>query len=213
MARNKYPEETVKRILVVSEKLFLEKGYENTTIQDIIQSLNGLSKGAIYHHFNSKEEILDVLVDRLLVMYNPFPEVMNRGDLNGLEKLREVTRRSLVEYENSDVGRSNTSLLKNPNILARMIEKGHVLFSPLLQQLIDTGNRDGSIHTRYSAEVSDVLLLLTKLWLIPSVCDGTKSDLLRRCNFLKDILEYVGVPLFDDRLMQEYQSYLDHAVR
>ena len=73
MARNKYPEETVKRILVVSEKLFLEKGYENTTIQDIIQSLNGLSKGAIYHHFNSKEEIVDVLVDRLLVMYNPFP--------------------------------------------------------------------------------------------------------------------------------------------
>lgn len=110
--------------------LFLEKGYENTTIQDIIQSLNGLSKGAIYHHFNSKEEILDVLVDRLLAMYNPFPEVMNRSDLNGLEKLREVTRRSLVEYGNSDIGRSNTSLLKNPNILARMIEKGHVLFSP-----------------------------------------------------------------------------------
>ena len=39
MARNKYPEETVARILDVSLKLFLEKGYENTTIQDIIDAL------------------------------------------------------------------------------------------------------------------------------------------------------------------------------
>ena len=46
MARNKYPEETVARILDVSLKLFLEKGYENTTIQDIIDALGNLSKGA-----------------------------------------------------------------------------------------------------------------------------------------------------------------------
>ena len=58
MARNKYPEETVARILDVSLKLFLEKGYENTTIQDIIDALGNLSKGAIYHHFKSKEDIL-----------------------------------------------------------------------------------------------------------------------------------------------------------
>ncbi|MEI3015026.1 MAG: TetR/AcrR family transcriptional regulator [Ruthenibacterium lactatiformans] len=44
MARNKYPEETVARILDVSLKLFLEKGYENTTIQDIIDALGNLSK-------------------------------------------------------------------------------------------------------------------------------------------------------------------------
>ena len=35
MARNKYPEETVQKILDVSRALFREKGYEHTTIQDI----------------------------------------------------------------------------------------------------------------------------------------------------------------------------------
>ena len=50
MSRNKYPEETVKRILDVAQRLFLEKGYENTSIQDIIDGLGGLSKGAVYHH-------------------------------------------------------------------------------------------------------------------------------------------------------------------
>ena len=49
MARNKYPEETVNKILDVSMQLFLEKGYEHTSIQDIVNHLGGLSKGAIYH--------------------------------------------------------------------------------------------------------------------------------------------------------------------
>lgn len=41
----------------VSYNLFIQKGYEKTSIQDILNEL-GLSKGAIYHYFNSKEEIL-----------------------------------------------------------------------------------------------------------------------------------------------------------
>ena len=49
MARNKHPEETVEKILAVSAKLFMEKGYEHTTLQDIIDNLGGLTKGAIYH--------------------------------------------------------------------------------------------------------------------------------------------------------------------
>ena len=54
MARNKYPEITVEKILRAAQKLFLEKGYDNTTIQDIVDELNGLTKGAVYHHFKSK---------------------------------------------------------------------------------------------------------------------------------------------------------------
>ena len=45
MARNKYPEETVKLILDVSTRLFSEKGYDDTSLQDIINETK-LSKGA-----------------------------------------------------------------------------------------------------------------------------------------------------------------------
>lgn len=45
------------RILQEAAKLFTEKGYEATSVQDIAQAL-GLSKAALYHHFRSKEEIL-----------------------------------------------------------------------------------------------------------------------------------------------------------
>lgn len=62
MARNKYPELTVEKILEVSQRLFLEKGYEQTTIQDIVDNLGGLTKGAVYHHFKSKEEIINAYI-------------------------------------------------------------------------------------------------------------------------------------------------------
>ena len=65
MARNKNPEETVNLILDVSYRLFLEKGYEQTTIQDIVDQLGGLTKGAVYHHFKSKEDILDAMIERM----------------------------------------------------------------------------------------------------------------------------------------------------
>ena len=54
MPRNKYPEQTVEKILSAAERLFAQKGYAKTTLQDIIDT-TGLSKGAVYHHFKSKE--------------------------------------------------------------------------------------------------------------------------------------------------------------
>ena len=46
VARNKYPEVTQEKILDAAKRLFLTKGYENTTIQDIVDALGNLTKGA-----------------------------------------------------------------------------------------------------------------------------------------------------------------------
>lgn len=87
MARNAHPEVTRQRILDAAKKLFAQKGYEHTTIQDILDELEDLSKGAIYHHFKNKEAMLHALVDsdneRLLPQAN-----QEDGSRNGLQKLR-----------------------------------------------------------------------------------------------------------------------------
>ncbi len=66
MARNKYPDQTVEKILDVAFGLFCSKGYDNTSISDIVAGLDGLTKGAIYHHFDSKEAILDAAFERAM---------------------------------------------------------------------------------------------------------------------------------------------------
>lgn len=58
MGRNRYPEVTESRILEMAMKLFIEKGYEQTTLQDIADAI-GMTRGAIYHHFKDKAEMVD----------------------------------------------------------------------------------------------------------------------------------------------------------
>ena len=113
MSRNKYPEQTVERILDAARRLFLEKGYEATTIQDIVDELGGLTKGAVYHHFKSKADIMNALGDRLFLERDPFLAVAGRKDLNGLEKLREVIRLHEADAEQQQLGREALPMLKN----------------------------------------------------------------------------------------------------
>ena len=200
MARNKYPEVTVERILEVSQRLFLEKGYDNTTIQDIVNELDGLSKGAIYHHFKSKEEIMDAVGDRMFFTNNPFEAVRKRPDLNGLQKLREAIRLNQGDKSRTRMNAQAISITKNPRILVEMIESNRRVLTPYFLELIEEGNSDGSMHTKYAHEIAELLPLLTSLWLLPSVFPGTKEDMKHKFYFLGDMLDKMGVPLMDDTI-------------
>ena len=88
MARNKYPEETRKLILEVSARLFFEKGYDQTSLQDIIDGMGGMTKGAIYHHFHSKEEILmAVLKDMSAENDIAMAQIRDDASLTGKQKI------------------------------------------------------------------------------------------------------------------------------
>lgn len=86
MARNPHPEVTERRILAAAKKLFAEKGYDKTSIQDIIDKLGDLSRGAIYHHFKSKEAILERLnTDDWHASQALCDEIAKRDDMNAME--------------------------------------------------------------------------------------------------------------------------------
>lgn len=56
-------EQRREQILDAAEKLFLGKGYDETTVQDVLDEL-GLSKGGFYHHFESKDQVLAAICTR-----------------------------------------------------------------------------------------------------------------------------------------------------
>lgn len=200
MARNKYPEVTVERILDVSQRLFLEKGYENTTIQDIVDELGGLTKGAVYHHFKSKEEIMDAVGDRMFFSNNPFEAVRGRTDLNGLQKLREAVRLNQSDEERVRLTAQSIPIAKSPRLLQEMIVSNRKVLTPYFLELIEEGNRDGSMHTNYPREIAELLPLLTSLWLLPSVFPASREQMKRKFLFLGEMLEKMGVPLMDDSI-------------
>lgn len=92
MGRPKKPDHTVRQILETSQRLFLEKGYEQTTVQDIVDNLDGLSRGAIYHHFKSKEEIVDAVIRNMMLDGESF--------LNGNHERHEENYTALDKLKN-----------------------------------------------------------------------------------------------------------------
>ena len=209
MSRNKYPEETVERILDTAQRLFLEKGYEQTTIQDITDNLGGLTKGAIYHHFKSKEEIIDAVSDRMFFSNNPFEAVRERKDLNGLQKLREAIRLNQSDQERMNLTIQSIPVCKNPRLLMEMINSNRKILTPYYQELLEEGNRDGSIHTEYAKEIAELMPLLTSLWMLPSVFPGSKEDMKHKFLFIGEMLEKMGVPLFDQEILQIVDDFFD----
>lgn len=209
MARNKYPEVTVERILDAAQKLFLEKGYDHTTIQDIVDELGDLTKGAVYHHFRSKEEIMDAVGDRMFFTNNPFEAVRNRSDLNGLEKLREAIRINQTDDSRTDLNIQSMPIYKDPRLLMEMIDSNRRILTPYFQELLEEGNRDGSMHTEYTREIAELLPLLTSLWMLPSIFPATKDEMKRKFIFLGDMLDKMGVPLFDEATSRLVDDFFD----
>lgn len=203
MSRNKYPEVTVEKILDVSQRLFYEKGYEKTSIQDIVNELGGLSKGAIYHHFKSKEDILCELEERIFKDNNPFAVVEKEKKLNGLQKLKyviELNQKNQAMDENSQITEQFVPLLENPHILASTIQSNRKYLSPCFRKLIQEGIDDGSIKTKYAKELSELLPLM-ELWMMPSVFPASDEEIKHKFEFLKNMFEKMGLPIFDENVV------------
>ena len=208
MARNKYPEITVEKILEAAQRLFLEKGYEHTTIQDIVDELGGLTKGAVYHHFKSKEDIICALSDKLFAENNPFAAVKQRKDLNALQKMREAVKLNQQNTEEKQLNIEALPLLKNPRILVEMIQSNHQQLTPLWRDLLEEGIADGSIQTEFPKEIAELIPLLGDVWLYPNLFPATEEELVHRFFFFKEMLEKMGAPIIDDELAELVQARL-----
>ena len=166
MARNAHPEVTRQRILDAAKKLFAQKGYERTTIQDILDELEDLSKGAIYHHFKNKEAMLYALVDsdneRLLPQAN-----QEDGSRNGLQKLRNSLMLQITDTEHMTLMRDAFPLLNDPKILAENLRIWRTDSTKIAYDFIQEGLKDGSITTEYPQEAAELFSLLFNYNLSP----------------------------------------------
>ena len=199
MPRNKYPEETVQKILDVSLKLFTEKGYEQTTILDIVDNLGGLTRGAFYHHFKSKEDVLHTLLDKIYDDDDPFEAIKEAQGVSGMEKIKMVFSHG-TSAKHPGLTRAAMSLLRQPQFLAKHLADTHdtaKVFEPLIKE----GMVDGSIRPGNAKFLAELGMLLLNFWLVSPVFVSDKAEFMDKAVFIKQILDGLGFPLIDDETM------------
>lgn len=208
MSRNKHPEETVNLILDVAFRLFMEKGYERTSIQDIINNLGGLSKGAIYHHFKSKEDILVAVTDRMTAESNRMlAAIRNRPDLSGKEKLTAIFKESINRPVQNDIFTAAPDFSRNAKLLFSLLHEtiddaapNYIL--PILRQ----GLSDGSIQTDYPEQLAELILLAANIWMNPMIFDSTAEETYRKFMVFRQMLLGFGLDILDEEMLGRVQE-------
>jgi AcrR family transcriptional regulator len=214
VARNKHPEETVRRILEISSQLFYKKGFEKTSIQDIVNAL-GMSKGAIYHHFKSKEEILERIGDTFKGEEEWYHRILNDHSLTGLQKLYYFFYYALSNEEKQHRDQLYLLNIRDPQVIAMSLENSMNTASVYLSAFLEEGRRDGSMSVKHPYETAQVLLLLCNFWLNPAMQKDGRENYREKLCVMKEITDGLGVPFIDERLLDLFVCYYDRlaAVR
>lgn len=209
MARpvKKQPEQWKQEILDAAKTLFLTKGYEATSVQDMME-LAGGAKGMFYRFFESKEAVMQALGDRMFLENNPFEAVRGRKDLTGLEKIREMLKLDQEDEIRERIQTQAVPILEDPRILAAAVAANRRVLTPLWRELIEEGRRDGSIRTEYARELSE-LLPLVNFWLMPSVFPGSREEILHRCRFVAQVLTAMGLPIIREEMYGRVEKILE----
>lgn len=208
MGRNKHPEETMNRILDVAFRLFLEKGYEYTSIQDIIDHLGGLSKGAIYHHFKSKEDILIAVTDRMTAESNQMlAAIRDRSDLNGKEKLKTIFKESISRPVQNDIFTVAPDFHKNPKLLFSLLHDTIDEAAPnYILPIINQGISDGSIQTDYPEQLAELILLAANVWMNPMIFDSSEEESYRKFMVFRQMMQGFGLDIVDKEMLHRLQE-------
>lgn len=156
--------ERKKELIDCAETLFLRKGYEATTVADILAQ-TGLSKGAFYHHFESKEDLLDALTERVgAAIIAAAQDILQDDSLDALTRLNRFLARS-GQFKRETASELNAVFSavfqpENAVLYQRMMKAGIRAVMPVLTRIVEQGVREGLFRVPDAEIVAEMLLHL-----------------------------------------------------
>ncbi len=126
-------DDTRQRILDVAVDLFIERGYAGTSVRDISERV-GMTKGSLYYHFASKDDLLAALVEPML---NELDDFIADATRTGKPASRELIERLVSILDEHGV--ILRSLMSDPSVLHGLIKKSMPQRMAALQRAVAGG--------------------------------------------------------------------------
>ena len=145
------------RIVAAAWQLFYERGYEHTTVEEIIES-SQTSKGSFYHYFDGKDALLSTLSDLFDEKYEALQETMDPS-MNALDQLLFLNSELFRTIENSVSLELLARLLSTQLVTAgskHLLDHRRTYYR-LLRKIIGRGQETGELSARRS--VSEMVKL------------------------------------------------------
>jgi AcrR family transcriptional regulator len=160
----KNPDQRRGELLDCAQVLFLARGYDHTTVNDVIDSA-GVSKGAFYHYFTSKEAMLEALAERFATRsVTQLGDILEDPGLDALTRLNAFLARSRqLRREAAPMIRPLFAAIFRPeNIVLyhRISAAGMALMTPLLARIVAQGVEEKIFRTPDPVGTAEMVLQL-----------------------------------------------------
>jgi TetR/AcrR family transcriptional regulator, cholesterol catabolism regulator len=184
-------------LLAIAASLFAERGFKNTTVRDIADAA-GILSGSLYHHFDSKEAMVDELLDTFQTeLWKQYDEI-EASDRSPREKLEAVVRASFdaIDHHHSEVAifQNDAAHLVTFDRFAYLDARNNK-FRTLWTGLLEAGVRSGELRADLDVELvyrflRDTVWVAVR-WYRPG---GTLSPSDIADQYLRILLEGIAVP-------------------
>lgn len=185
----KDPEERKSEIMDIAWKLFNERGYEQTSVNEIIENA-GIAKGTFYYYFKSKEEILDAVIKKgIEEEARGLTRIVEETGLNAIEKFKKIL------YEKEKMHSEHQNILdylhKKENIVLhqKALVQSIKTNAPVIAEIIKQGIAEKYFKTDYPLEVTEFLLIGMSFLFDRSIFTWSKEEFITRINALQDLME------------------------
>ncbi|MBY7142638.1 TetR/AcrR family transcriptional regulator [Virgibacillus sp. NKC19-3] len=212
MSRELQAQQTKTKILEAAVELFFTKGYEQTTMQNIMHATK-LSKGALYHHFKSKQEILEYYtMQQQQLITNYFQELADNQNLTATQKLDHV-----IDYliDNDDLPALTKAgwAEKVPFALLHTLRNMLNVLAPYLAEIIKQGVDQRAFNCHYPKEIAELLMLLVDIWLDPLIVSFNYEEICKKIDFIILLLEKFDAPIIseekENKIKERMKRYHD----
>ena len=170
---------TKRKIFETSMKLFAEKGYEATSIEEITATV-GVAKGTLYYHFSSKEEIFNFLVEEGIKLLQNSIDIKTAKRNNYIDKIKAIVLiqiKIVAKYEDII-----TILLSQfwGNEERNKKCQGHVYdYISKIEKIVQEGIQKGEIKNGDARAIASEIYGLICSTLIYKKRDGVEMDVMK----------------------------------
>ncbi len=193
MARiTKDPETRRKEFIKVARDLFMEKGFDQTSVNDITDKM-GMSHGSFFYYFKSKNGIMkEVINDNLSYWENFMKDLIEQDDLNPLQKMETILRISIE----SQIAKQNINEFFKKEGNAIMYhehrKRSREIIIPLITQVVKQGVREGIFDVEFPKETVEYVSYILENLGDSLESAQSKEEYLRKIKALEIILARIA---------------------
>ncbi len=180
-------------ILVTARELFIKKGYEQTSINDILKIVD-IAKGTFYYYFASKEEVLmAIILDIVEEGAKRAEKIVKDKSIPLVNRIMMAIMAQAPEFEGSDEIKEELHKVENAKLEQLYLKAMLKRMTPILQEPVLEGIDQDIFHTEYPTECIESILLLGHMMFDCDVFQWKMEDYPRKIQaFLCNVERMLG---------------------